>query len=632
MRQESDSLGTLLLPDDAYYGIQTLRAVENFTVSNSTIADFPLLVKSLAMIKKATALTNMKIDVLRPVVANAICQAADEIIEGKFEKSQFPVNVFNAGGGVSPHMNINEVLANRANEIITGQKGYEIVHPNNHVNAGQSTCDVLHSAMTLALYFDLNELIESLKFLESVLAEKIVEYQDTVKLSRTCLQDAVPVTFGQSFSAYLSGVQRAKTRLEKVKQECLELPMGATAVGTGLSSSAGYIDWIYHYLKEVTGLPIRRHPNFFDALQNGDIYQLLSTTFKALATGLSKMYRDLRLLSSSPRTGMKEIILPAVQPGSSFMPGMICPTMPELINQIAYQVCGNDVTIAMAVEGAELELNAWESLIFKNLFESCQLLKQGIPLFTEKCVKGIVVRTEECRDQAENALAISVVISSIYGYKVGSKVAKHAFSTGKTIKESVIELNIMSEDLANELLDPLKLTVPTQSCEIPQRVAAAYKEATKAKIACIDLNTRQKIFEVITAVVLADSVIAKEEELIVYIASEALQLTISKDEIAQMLKTPVQPLSDLGKLNPADSKLIYSCAIWVALSDGSFDESEHQLIDKLQVAIGLEEKQAHDIYNKIVAIQKENSLYVPKSEELPWWDQFEQILVNALEL
>jgi aspartate ammonia-lyase len=632
MRYESDSLGTLPISDEAYYGIQTLRGVENSQVSSSTIADYPRLLASLAMVKKAAALTNAEIGTITKPVADAICQAADEVIAGKFDKSQFPVDVYNAGGGISTHMNINEVIANRANEIITGHKGYEIVHPNNHVNAGQSTNDVLPTAMSITLYFEVVELIDSLKLLEATLSAKINEYRDVVKLARTCIQDAVPITFGQEFSAYLAGVQRGIARLEKVADECLEVPIGATAVGTGLGANIGYADRIYHYLREVTGLEIRKHPNFFDALQNGDIYQLLSTTFKALATGLSKMARDLRILSSGPRTGMKEIILPAIQPGSSFMPGKVNPTMPEFMNQIAYQVCGNDVTVTMAVEGAELDLNIWESLIAKNLFESCQLLKKGIPLFTEKCIKGIEVRTEECRNQAENSLALSAIVGSVYGYEVGAKVAKYAYKNSKSVKQSVIDLKVMPEALADELLDPLMLTDASRSAAIAQRMEKAHKEAIKSKIASIDLTTRQKIFEVIGAIVLADSVIAKEEELIVHVASDALQIEVTKDEISKILNRGSVELEDLDTINPHDRDLIYLCAAWVASADGSLAQAEEKLLDKLRTLLKMDEAKAKELSNKVTTIREERSEYIPKSEELPWWDEFERILVKAIEV
>lgn len=632
MRYETDSLGTLPIPDEAYYGINTERGRQNCDISNNTIGDFPRYLATVAMVKKAAALTNAEIGTISKPVAEAICKAADELIAGKIDKSHFPVDVYNAGGGVSTNMNVNEVLANRANEIITGHKGYDFVHPNNHINAGQSTSDVIATALNLTLYLEIWELIDSLELLEKAFTEKINEYKDVVKLSRTCLQDAVPITFAQEFSAYLAGVKRGIARLKQVADECLDVPMGATVVGTGLGVNIGYAERIYHYLREVTGLEVRKHPNFFDCLQNGDIFQLISTTFKALATGLSKMARDLRILSSGNRTGMMEIILPAVQAGSSFMPGKINPTMPEFINQIAYQVCGNDVTVTMAVEGAELDMNVWTSIIAKNLFESCQLLKKGIPLFSEKCIKGIVVRTDVCRKQAENTLALSPVIASIYGYEVGAKVVKYAYKNNLSIKQAVVDLKVMTEAIASELLDPLMLTDVNRSAAIANQMEKAQQAQIKSRIASIDVSTRQKIFEVMAAVVLADSILAKEEELIMHVASDALQLQISKDEVSRILHRGSIAIEGLDTLRVQDRNIIYLCAAWVASVDGSIAEAEEKLLDEIRILLKFNESQAEELQNRVKTIRDEKSEFIPKSEELPWWDEFDRILLKAIEV
>ncbi|MEA2139163.1 MAG: aspartate ammonia-lyase, partial [Solirubrobacteraceae bacterium] len=416
MREEQDSLGPVSVPLDAYYGAQTERGRRNFDVSGQFIGDFPGYVHAIVEVKKAAALANADVGILRQPVADAICQAADEILAGRFDRSQFPIDIMSAGGGVSPNMNVNEVLANRANEILTGSKGYELVHPNNHVNTGQSTSDVLATAMSITLHRDILALVASVRLLEEVIGEKIDQYRDTVKLSRTCLQDAVPVTFAQEFGAYRAVAHRGVERLTAAAEACLDIPMGGTVVGTGLGVGAGYVERIYPRLREVTGLALRRHPNFFDAFQNGDVFQYISTTFKALGTNLSKMSKDLRLLASGPRVGMAEITLPAVQAGSSFLPGKINPVMPELMVQIGYQVCGNDTVVTMAVEGAELDYNAWTGVIAKNLFESCRLLTHGIPLFAEKCLRGLEVREERCRDSAENTRALSSIVATVFGY------------------------------------------------------------------------------------------------------------------------------------------------------------------------------------------------------------------------
>ena len=373
-REDHDSLGSLPIPADAYYGVHTERARQNFSASGSVIGDFPAFLASIAQVKKAAALANADIGVIRQPVADAIGQACDEIVDGQFDRSQFPVDIMSGGGGVSTNMNVNEVLANRANEILSGRLGYEFVHPNNHVNAGQSTSDVIATAINLTLYRSIGELVVSVRHLEEVILAKMDEYKDVVKLSRTCLQDAVPVMFSQEFGAYLAVASRGIERLNGVAETCLDIPMGATVIGTGLGIGAGYVERVYPRLREVTGLAVRRHPNFFDAYQNGDVFQHISATFKGLATNLSKMSRDLRILSS---TSMGEIVLPAVQAGSSFMPGKVNPVMPEFMIQIAYQICGNDTVVTMAVEGAELDFNAWSAVIAKNLFESCRLLTRG---------------------------------------------------------------------------------------------------------------------------------------------------------------------------------------------------------------------------------------------------------------
>jgi aspartate ammonia-lyase len=370
-RYETDSLGQLPIPSEVYYGIHTERARQNFAVSKDTIGNWRKYLSCLAMVKKAAALANADIGAISKPIAEAICVAADEIIAGRIDSRHFPVNVIQGGGGISTNMNLNEVLANRANEIITGHKGYNVVHPNNHVNYGQSTSDVIVTSLKLTLHLEIIDLVSSLQILEAVLAEKTEAYKEIVKLSRTCLKEAVPITLGQEFSAYLASVKRSIRLLKQYAYECLEIPLGGTVVGTGLGMSFGYIDRVYPYLADdVTGLEVRRHKNFFDALQNSDLFIQISATLKSTITLLSKMATDLRILSS----GDSEMELPAMQAGSSFMPGKVNPVIPELINQIAYLVCGNDVTITMAVEGGELDLNIWSAILSKSLFESCQLM------------------------------------------------------------------------------------------------------------------------------------------------------------------------------------------------------------------------------------------------------------------
>lgn len=466
MRIEKDSLGELAVPANAYYGIQAERARQNFDISNHTINELPIFIRSIAEIKKAAALANSKIGVLDNEYCEAICKAAEEIIEGKMY-GQFPIDILQGGGSTSTNMNVNEVIANRANEILIGKKCYSPIHPNTHVNMGQSTNDVIPAAIEIACYRYSIELEKSLCYFEKILDKKTEEFKNVVKVSRTCIQDAVPITLGQEFSAYRDFIRRhIKLLKESVLNTNLCLPLGATASGTGLGTFPGYMEEVYKQLKEVTTINVEQNQNLFDGLQNGDFYIRLSAFLKSLASGLGKIARDLRIMSSGPRTGFNEINLPAAQPGSSIMPGKINPVMPELINQVAYQVCGNDVAITMSVEGGELDLNVWEPVIIKNLTESFTILTKCLPLFADLCIDGITANKEVCQKYAETTLANATVVSSILGYEIGTKVAKKAHLTGKSIKEVVLEEGILSEEEVNAMLDPLMLTDYKQSSKI----------------------------------------------------------------------------------------------------------------------------------------------------------------------
>jgi len=631
-RHEADSLGKLPIPINAYYGIHTERGRQNFDVSGTTIGDFHQFIACLAMVKKSAALANAEIGALAVPTAEAIAHAADDVITGRIAADQFPVDIIQGGGCVSTHMNINEVIANRANEIITGRKGHDFVHPNNHVNMGQSTNDVVPSALKLTLHFYLLNLISSLRILEGVLVRKTEEFQNFVKLSRTCLQDAVPITFGQEFSAYVAIVKRGISQLEQQAVYCLDIPLGATAVGTGIGSRLGYVEAVYPKLKEVTGLAVKKTDNFFDGLQNGDFFVQVSGTIKAVATGLSKMATDLRILSSGSRTGMMEITLPPVQAGSSIMPGKVNPSFPELINQVAYQVCGNDMAITMAVEGIELELNIWDSIISKCLFENCELLTKSVPLFANKCVKGIKVNVEECLHQAENTLAIAVVIAIIYGYDTGVKVAKYAHKKGTSIKEAAIALEILSPELAEELLDPMMLTDVNKSVEITNRLAQMQKEKTQNLIKGLSLTTRKKIFEVMMRMAWADGSLAKEEVLVMEIASEALKLDMTREEVTKELNRGPIPLKDFEHLEIQDRELIYMCAAWLASVDDDIAEDEIELLDVIREGLHLSTAQATELSQNVQKIREEKVELVPQWEDFPWWEEFDHLLAKVLEM
>lgn len=456
-RTESDSIGSLDIPADAYYGVQTYRGYRNFHITGIPLNS--RFIKNIVRIKKAAAITNARAGLIPEKTGDAIVRACDEALEGKFDKN-FITDSVQGGAGTSANMNVNEVIANRANELLTGHKGYERVHPNTHVNMGQSTNDVIPAAMKLSCWLYLRDLIESTGVFEDALAAKAQEFADVVKLGRTCIQDAVPLTLGQEFGGYRRLIARRKSELQMQQAKCCALPLGGTAVGTELSTAEGYLEAVYPALAEITGIPVCREEDFFDGLQNGDVYLDISNAMKALAAGASKIATDLRMLSSGPRAGFQEIELPAVQPGSSIMPGKINPVMPELINQICYQVCGNDAAVTMAVEGGELDLNVWEPVITKCLAESAVLLTGGLRRFTEKCINGIKANRAVCRGYSERSTALSTVVATLFGYPQGSKVAKMAAAEDKSIKEIVIREGILSAEEAEELLDPMLMAKP----------------------------------------------------------------------------------------------------------------------------------------------------------------------------
>ena len=458
LRTETDSLGEKSLPDQVYYGIQTERAKENFAdVSGRTLGQYPEFVYAIAAIKQAAARANCTAGAVSAEVCGAICTAAQEIMDGKMQ-DQFPEDILQGGGGTSANMNVNEVIANRANELLTGEKGYTLVHPNTHVNKGQSTNDVIPAAMKIACYGYLDGLAQSTEYLAEALREKQREFQNVVKMGRTCMQDALPVTLGQEFSGYVSVLERRRKNLLELRDQCGKLPLGGTAVGTKVSVWPGYLTEVYQELSRILGRTVERDENLFDGLQNADCYIDISAGVKALACAVSKVATDLRLLSSGPNVGIMELRLPAVQPGSSIMPGKVNPVMPELMNQLCYQVCGNDVAVTMACEGGELDLNVWEPVIIKCLGESARLLTKGLRLFADRCVKGIEANAEHCRAGSDQSIALSTVIATLFDYPTGSRIAKLAATQGITIKEACLREKLLTPEQADVLLDPMLLT------------------------------------------------------------------------------------------------------------------------------------------------------------------------------
>ena len=455
-RIEHDALGTMTLPDSVDYGIQTARALANFPVSRTTIADIPGFVTSIAQIKKAAAAANQRIGTIQADVAEAIKSAADCVIE-HMDPTAFPIDIYHGGGGTSANMNVNEVIGHLANSKLTGSKGTDRVHPNTHVNMGQSTNDVIPSAMKMTVRTLIGALLDAASDFVDVLKQKELEFADVVKLGRTCLQDALPLTMAQQFSGYREGLQRQIRELERVQRMCLDLPLGATAVGTGFGTFPGYVDAVYEALRTSTGIAFAPESNFFDGLQNADVWISISSVLKTLALTLNKLCSDLRLMSSGPRAGLGEIELPSVQPGSSIMPGKVNPVIPEMVMQVYFRVLGNDLSVTRACEG-ELELNVWESLILNCICESATLLTAALPLLVDKCVRGIRADARRCERDARSSLALSTVIATLFDYESASSMARQAATENRTVEDVVVERGLMTADEARRFLDPAMLT------------------------------------------------------------------------------------------------------------------------------------------------------------------------------
>lgn len=457
MRHDSDLIGSMDISDDLYYGIHTVRALPLGDVSAVKLNQYPEIIKAMAQIKKACAEANEKIKALAPKVAKAIVQASEEVLSGKFN-TQMQVDMHNGGGAIAINMIINEIIANRANEILTGNKGYEKVHPNTHVNMGQSTNDVVPSAMKIVSYEATKSLITVIQQLETALEEKADEFKGKIKIGRTCLNDALPITFEQEFSGYYKGIQRQRIRLEKALDGWLSLTLGGTAIGTGVGTMPGYTEKVYEILRQEVSPFIHIEENLFDGMQNADSYLYLSGLVKCLAVVLSKICYDLKLLGSGPFAGFCELILPTVQAGSSIMPGKVNPAIPELMIQIAQQVCGNDTTITMAVEKGELDLNISDQIILKNLLDSINLLRKAIPILINKCIKGLKINEEKAKHDAERSTALVTSYSMLHGYKAALKLALESIEEQQTVKERAIESGRLSKEEAEQLFDPLLLT------------------------------------------------------------------------------------------------------------------------------------------------------------------------------
>ena len=456
MRLESDSIGEMEVPGEAYYGVQALRANENFPITgNSLNLDF---IKNMARIKRAAAITNMRAGRLKPEIANAIESACNEVVCGMFA-SEFIVDGIQGGAGTSANMNMNEVIANRAIEMLCGKKGdYSIVHPNDYVNMAQSTNDVIPTAGKLTVLDLLKKLEKSLKKLDSALYKKADEFDGVIKIGRTQLEDAVPMRLGQSFHAYATMIERDIDRIAKAKKEMYTVNMGATAIGTGINTSEYYFDHIVPTLAKVSGYPLVQADDLFDATENLDGFVRVSSSLKACAVNLSKMCNDLRILASGPKAGFGEITLPAMQNGSSIMPGKVNPVIPEVVSQVAFHIIGHDVTITMAAEAGQMELNAFEPVVFYNLFDSITTLTHAVDTLTDNCIIGITANEERCQKLLDASVGITTALCPYIGYKKAASLAKESLRTGIPVKKLVLKHGLMKEKQLDVVLDPYAMT------------------------------------------------------------------------------------------------------------------------------------------------------------------------------
>ncbi len=456
IRKEKDSLGSKEVPAEACYGVQTVRAVENFPVSGQRA--HPHFVKAYVLIKKASALTHASLSLLDSEIADAVIAAADEVLSGQLS-DQFVVDVFQAGAGTSFNMNVNEVLANRALEILGDAKGnYQRVSPNDHVNKSQSTNDTFPTAMHIAAVMLLHELLPALSGLARAMREKSREFSGIIKSGRTHLQDAVPVTLGQEFAAYAKAIEKAEVRLEESESALRELPIGGSATGTGLNVPEDYPAEMIRRLTALTGIPFRAAEDLREAMQSRSAVTALSSALRNLAVELTRIANDFRLLSSGPRTGLAEIRLPAVQPGSSIMPGKVNPVMAECLNMICYQVMGHDLVVTLASQAGQMELNVMMPVMIHNLLSAMEILKNYLPVFTKKCVEGITANPERCRDYFEGSVGLATILNTHIGYLAAAELAKESEKTGRSVRDLILKKGLLTAEELDRILDPDRIT------------------------------------------------------------------------------------------------------------------------------------------------------------------------------
>ncbi|MBN2595863.1 MAG: aspartate ammonia-lyase [Marinifilaceae bacterium] len=464
-RREHDLIGYKDVPKDAYYGIQTLRAIENFNICGVKLSSYPKFIKALTMVKWAAAKANNELGLLSSELTDAITKSCEELIDGKFH-DQFPVDMIQGGAGTSTNMNVNEVIANRALEKLGYDKGeYDYCHPNNHVNLSQSTNDAYPTGIKIGLILMNEDLIESLKKLIASFRAKGVEFNDVLKMGRTQLQDAVPMTLGQEFEAWAANLEEEIERLNQNAKLFLEVNMGATAIGTGINSEPEYSGKCVSQLCEISGLNIVLAGNLIEATPDTGSYVMYSSAVKRLAIKLSKICNDLRLLSSGPRCGFNEINLPKMQPGSSIMPGKVNPVIPEVVNQVAYKVIGNDLTVTFAAEAGQLQLNVMEPVIVRSLFESMEMLINGMDTLKERCIDGITANVEHCKEMVLNSIGIVTAVNPTLGYEASSRIAKRALSENRSVYDLILEEGLLTKDKLDEILSPERMIKPRKFVE-----------------------------------------------------------------------------------------------------------------------------------------------------------------------
>lgn len=453
-RIESDLLGDLQVPKEAYYGVQTQRAIDNFYISGSKMSDFPEFIKAIAFVKLAAAQTNHEFGLLPKELLDPIEKACRELIDGKFHE-QFPVDMIQGGAGTSVNMNANEVIANRVLEILGYEKGeYQHCSPNDHINQSQSTNDAYPTSIKLAIIRMNKSLVEHLKKVIDAFRKKGEEFADVIKMGRTQLQDAVPMTLGQEFEAFAATLDEEVDRLNNLSKLFLEINMGGTAIGTGINAPKNYPKICAQKLAEATGEEFVSALNLVEATPDTGSYVIYSSALKRMAVKLSKICNDLRLLSSGPRAGLNEINLPPMQPGSSIMPGKVNPVIPEVVNQVCFKVIGNDLTVTFAAEAGQLQLNVMEPVLCQSIFESIVFMERALDTLREKCIVGITANKEVCLNMVKNSIGIVTALNPHIGYKNSTKIAKEALQTGKSVYDLVLEHGLLSQEKLDEILDP----------------------------------------------------------------------------------------------------------------------------------------------------------------------------------